>query len=373
MKQLTKIAIGGLAVAAVGVVFGPTWMPVPRAAQEIGIPQNVIFHGRAELSAFQKPPPPLAPAAEGGPSATEAYKNVKILTDVSAAEFMRIQYAITAWVAPTQGCAFCHAGTNYASDAKPTKAAARVMLQMTRHLNTDWSSHVSPAGVTCYSCHRGQPVPSGTWFPNEPQPQHLMAEKTENWQEIGDTVHKFFPDAGFAEYYLYDQPVRVQSDTIEPNHSISSWPEAKNIYEMMMQYSDSIGVNCGYCHASRNWADWSQSSPYRWIGYDALRLVREVNNDFMLPIAKLIPQTRTLIGETTIPAMPVRMRGPQTGNGLVTCGTCHQGITKPLNGANMVNDYPGLGPLNPPGPIHGPDNIPRPASLVPASLVPARG
>ena len=252
MKQLTKIAIAGLAVAAVAVVFAPTWMPLPRAAEEIGFPQQVVFHGRAELSDWQKAPAPLAAAAEGGPSATETYKNVKVLTDVSAAEFMRIQYAITAWVAPNQGCAFCHAGTNYASDEKPTKAAARVMLQMTRHLNADWSSHVSPSGVTCYTCHRGQPVPSGTWFPDAPMPQHLMAERTENWQEIGDTVHKFFPDVGFAEYYLSDQPIRVQSDTIEPNGSISSWPEAKNIYEMMMQYSDSIGVNCGYCHNSRN-------------------------------------------------------------------------------------------------------------------------
>ena len=359
MKSITKVSIVAVVAAAAIVVFAPTWTPVPPSADEIGFPQEVLFHSKAETSAYNKAPPPLAPAVTGGPSATATYKNVQVLTDVSAAEFMRLQYAITAWVAPKQGCAFCHAGDNYASDAKPTKAAARVMLQMTRHLNTDWSSHVGPAGMTCYTCHRGQPVPSATWFPDAPMPQHRMAESTENWQEIGDTVHKFFPDVGFAEYYLSDQPIRVQSDTIEPNHSISSWPEAKNIYEMMMQMSDSIGANCGYCHNSRNWADWAQSSPYRWIGYDALRLVREINNDFMLHLATVIPQTRTLIGETTIPAMPERMRSAQTGNGFITCGVCHQGVTKPLNGANMVNDYPGLGPLAPPGPIHGPGNVPH--------------
>ena len=359
MKSITKVAVAALVAGGAFVVFAPTWMPVPRSAEEVAFPQNVQFYNKAELSDYNKAPTPLAPAAEGGPSATQAYQNVKVLTDVSAAEFMRIQYAITAWVSPKQGCAFCHEGTNWASDAKPTKAAARVMLQMTRHLNTDWSSHVAPAGMTCYTCHRGQPVPSDTWFPDKPKPTHQMAEATENWQEIGDTVHKFFPDAGYAEYYLKDEPIRVQSETIEPNHSISSWPEAKNIYEMMMEMSDDIGVNCGYCHQSRNWASWQQSSPYRWSGYDALRLVRQVNNDFMLRIAELVPQTRTLAGETTIPAMPVRMQGAQPGNGLVACGTCHQGLTNPLNGANMVNDYPGLGPLAPPGPLHGPGNIPH--------------
>ena len=359
MKSITKVASVVIVAAGAFVLFAPNWMPVPRSAQEVSFPQNVIFHGKADLSDYNKAPPPLAAAVDGGPSATASYKNVKVLTDVSAAEFMRIQYAITAWVSPKQGCAFCHVGTDYASDAKPTKAAARVMLQMTRHLNTDWSSHVAPSGMTCYTCHRGQPVPSYTWFPDKPMPAHPMSEPTENWQEIGDTVHKFFPDAGWAEYYLSDQPIRVQSDTIEPNHSISSWPEAKNIYEMMMQMSTSIGVNCGYCHQSRNWASWQQSSPYRWLGYDALRLVREVNNDFMLRIADIVPQTRTLVDETSIPSMPVRMRGAQPGNGLIICGTCHQGVTKPLNGANMVNDYQGLGPLAPPGPIHGPGNIPH--------------
>jgi hypothetical protein len=28
---------------------------------------------------------------------------------------------------------------------------------------------------------------------------------------------------------------------------------------------------------------------------------------------------------------------------MVVCKTCHQGVLKPLQGVNMVNDYPGLG------------------------------
>ncbi len=354
MKSITWIGIAGLAAAAAFVVFVPRWDGPPRSSDEVSFPQGILFHTAAEKAASNTPPPPLAPAAIGGPSAIETYKNVKVLTDVSAAEFMRLQYAITAWVSPKEGCGFCHAGENYASDEKPTKGAARIMMQMTRHLNTDWATHVNPvagAGMTCYTCHRGQPVPEAIWYPDAPGPQPRASGGTENWQESADTVRKFFPDNGFAEYYLDDQPIHVLSETIEPSRTIGSWPEAKRIYEMMMQMSDGIGANCGLCHNSRAFNDWSQSSPYRWIGFAALRLTRDLNRNFLAPMAALIPESRTLIGETRIPALPERMTGAQIGNGLVNCATCHQGILKPMNGANMVHDYPGLTrPLSPTDP-----------------------
>ena len=44
---------------------------------------------------------------------------------------------------------------------------------MTQHINSAWKeNHVGGAGVTCYTCHRGQPVPANIWFtdpgPNRP-------------------------------------------------------------------------------------------------------------------------------------------------------------------------------------------------------------
>lgn len=342
MKSITAVAAAGVLAAAAFVVFVPTWTGVPHAAQEVGFPQQVLFHGAAERAPGNQAPSPLPPAKEGGPSATEAYKNVTVLTDVSAAEFMRLQEAITAWVSPKEGCGFCHEGGDYASDAKPQKAAARVMLQMTRHLNADWSQHVAGAGVTCYTCHRGQPVPGATWFPSAPAPQRRFIAKRDNWQENATTVRGFFPDNGFAEYFLDDQPIAAQSTTIEPTHTIGSWAENKRIYEMMMQMSDGIGANCGYCHNSRAFESWAESTPYRWNAWHAIRMVRDVNRNYLLQVAPLVPQSRTLEGETRIPAIPARLTGAQAGNGLVTCVTCHLGVTKPLGGANMVHDYPGL-------------------------------
>ena len=346
MKSLTWVATLGVLAAGAFVVFVPTWTGPPVSADELGFPQEIQFHSAAERAPRNQAPPALPPAEEGGPSATETYHNVQVLTDVSAAEFMRLQTALTQWVSPKQGCEFCHTGADYASDAKPQKNVARVMLRMTRHLNTDWSNHVAGAGVTCYTCHRGQPVPAELWIPSAPKPQRRFVAQQDDWRESADTVRKFFPDAGFAEYFLGEAPIAVQSTTVDHAGTGSSFVEAKRIYEMMMQMSDGIGANCGTCHNSRNFQSWEESSPYRWVGYDAIRLVRDLNRNFLLPVAAIAPQTRTLTTETRLPVLPARETGVQFGNGFVLCATCHTGIIKPLNGANMVHDYPGLsGPV----------------------------
>jgi photosynthetic reaction center cytochrome c subunit len=342
MKALTAWGSAGLLVAAAFVLFVPTWTGVPPGASQVGFPQQIQFAAAEATLAANQAPAALPPAPAGGPMATAVYKNVQVLTDVSAAEFMRTQQAITQWVAPQQGCSFCHAGTDYASDAKATKIAARAMLRMTRHLNGDWASHVAPAGVTCFTCHRGQPVPAQIWFPDSAPPIHAFIGQQDNWQESADTVRKFFPDAGWAEYYLQDEPIAGQSTTALPNNTIGSFDEVKRIYEMMMQMSAGIGVNCGYCHNSRAFADWSQSTPYRWVGYAAIRLVRDLNNNFLLPLAQTIPQSRELAHATDLPVIPARQEGVQAGNGLVVCATCHNGLTQPLNGAAMLQAYPAL-------------------------------
>ena len=37
---------------------------------------------------------------------------------------------------------------------------------MTRHINADWKQHVAETGVTCYTCHRGKPVPQTSGSPS---------------------------------------------------------------------------------------------------------------------------------------------------------------------------------------------------------------
>ena len=113
----------------------------------------------------QAVPAALPGAPSEGPKAAETMQNVKVLGDLSVAEFTRTMVAITNWVAPEQGCLFCHAqGEDLSSDTLYTKVVARRMIEMTRHVNGNWKTHVADTGVTCYTCHRGNAVPPEIWF-----------------------------------------------------------------------------------------------------------------------------------------------------------------------------------------------------------------
>jgi len=111
---------------------------------------------------------PAAPA--DGPKAKQVYQNVQVLGDLSAAQFTRLMASMTTWIAPEEGCGYCHNLANFAEDSKYTKVVARRMIQMTQHVNEDWKSHVAETGVTCWTCHRGQPVPATVWFKPDTAP-----------------------------------------------------------------------------------------------------------------------------------------------------------------------------------------------------------
>ena len=108
-------------------------------------------------------PVALPQAPTDGPRAGQVYKNVQVLGGLSAAQLTRLMVSMTSWVAPNEGCVYCHNPVNFAEDSKYTKVVARKMIQMNQHINTDWSSHVSTTGVTCYTCH----IPSSLFRASE--------------------------------------------------------------------------------------------------------------------------------------------------------------------------------------------------------------
>ena len=87
--------------------------------------------------AANQAPAPLEPAEEGGPKASQVYQNVQVLGDLSVAQFNRLMVAMTAWVSPEQGCAYCHNVQNFADDGLYTKLVARRMTQMTQTINEE--------------------------------------------------------------------------------------------------------------------------------------------------------------------------------------------------------------------------------------------
>ncbi len=104
-------------------------------------------------------------------------------------------------------------------------------------------------------------------------------------------------------------------------------------YALMMHFSQSLGVNCTYCHNSRAFGDWSQSTPQRVVAWHGIRMVRDLNDTYMDSLHDVFPRVR---------------RGPTDDVAKINCATCHQGVFKPLYGVSMVTTFPELkGPLPP--------------------------
>ena len=92
------------------------------------------------------------------------------------------------------------------------------MLQMTRHINKDWKAHVATTGVTCYTCHRGQPVPSNIWFENPGAP-HAGGFAATNYgfghpaKTNGDTS---LPVDPLTSYLENNEQIRVEATSALP-------------------------------------------------------------------------------------------------------------------------------------------------------------
>jgi photosynthetic reaction center cytochrome c subunit len=212
------------------------------------------------------------------------------------------------------------------------QAVTRAMTDMTQAINTKWRSHVGAQGVTCFTCHRNQAIPPETWFPRVPKETPPMVATSENWNETAQTVRNFFPDNGWALYFLQNEPIHVQSKTALRIGTVAPQLVAKRVYEFMMQMSNDIGVNCGYCHNSRAMADWNQSTPNRWTGYTAIQMTRDIDQHFLFNQADLFLQTREYLKQNSLVVPPDR-RVSDAAPGLIVCASCHYGHTKPETGA----------------------------------------
>jgi hypothetical protein len=161
------------------------------------------------------PPEPYPLPADEGPRASEVYQNVQVLGDLSAERFNHLMASITAWVSPEQGCNYCHNPNNLADDSVYTKNVARRMLQMTRGINGRWANHVQDTGVTCYTCHRGQPVPQYIWA-QEPKPDDFSVRGQKRGQNTpaANVGYASLPYSAFQRYLSGDPgSIRVASDS----------------------------------------------------------------------------------------------------------------------------------------------------------------
>jgi photosynthetic reaction center cytochrome c subunit len=315
-----------------------------------GVQMGSVYNPRTvELVKAANTVPAALPAAvtgEGIPLAKDTYQNIQVLKDLNIAEFTRVMQAMTDWVAPKQGCAYCHNTANLADDSMYQKVVARRMIEMTRHLNIDYKQHVAATGVTCYTCHRGQNIPANTWFINagmqvkgaaaEPNGQNAPAAS------VGSTALPYDP---FLPFLRDAKPIRVQSATALPTGTKSSIQHTEQTYGLMVHMSKALGVNCTFCHNSRAFEDWSSSTPQRVTAWHGVRMVRELNTAYLEPLTSKFPAKRL---------------GPTGDVAKVYCTTCHQGVNKPLYGVSMAKDYPELTQIH--AAVEAPPAPPPPAA-----------
>jgi photosynthetic reaction center cytochrome c subunit len=281
--------------------------------------------------ALNRAPEPSAKLDPSGQPASAVYQNVQVLKDVDSNELLRLMNDITAWVAPEQGCAYCHAeGEELSSDKLYTKVVARRMLEMTRHINTDWKTHVGDTGVTCYTCHRGHPVPTYVWFqdPRSAEVHGLLGNRAGKNAPAPMAGLTALPSDPMTAFLDYANEIRVVSATALPQADRSSIKQTEWTYALMIHISEALGVNCTFCHNTRSFFAWDQSTPQRVTAFYGVRMVRDLNQNYLKGLSAQFPPGRL---------------GPLGDGPKVDCATCHQGVSKPLYGASLASDYPELG------------------------------
>jgi photosynthetic reaction center cytochrome c subunit len=331
MKTPVIIALCLGAAATLGLAF-TFERPIPDTVQRgfRGTGMVQVYNPRviAKNASLNEAPPAQDAQDPSGQKSSEVYENVKVLGDLDSNEFLRLMAAITEWVSPEQGCAYCHVEEGLASDKLYTKVVARRMLQMTQHINNDWTTHVGQTGVTCYTCHRGNPVPKNIWFIDPKQDRVGMGGKAGQNAASTKVALTSLPNDPFTRYLLNAEEIRVTGPTALPTGNRHSIKQAEGTFGLMTHLSQSLGVNCTYCHNSRAFNEWDGGPPQRATAWYGIRMARDLNNDYLTPLG---------------PTYPAQRLGPSGDAPKANCTTCHQGAFKPLYGAQMLKDYKGLG------------------------------
>jgi photosynthetic reaction center cytochrome c subunit len=129
-------------VFAIGIFFQGDRPPVKSEQHGFRGTGMVLLnhpHDVEELKAANQIPHSVPSAADEGPKAGAVYRNLKVLGDVPIGEFTRLMVNMTQWVAKDKGCAACHNVNDFADDQLYTKVVARRMLEMVKHVNTEWT------------------------------------------------------------------------------------------------------------------------------------------------------------------------------------------------------------------------------------------
>ncbi|MGY6412447.1 MAG: photosynthetic reaction center cytochrome PufC [Alkalilacustris sp.] len=273
--------------------------------------------------------PPVVPT-EDSVRAGDVVENIEpLLADLTVENYERLLEAMRSWTGIED---LLEPGLeNYQT------TVARSMIQMTQELNEFWGAHVNQnvgernVGVSCFTCHRGEPVPTHTWH-KLGDVNMAAAGWSANQNRV--TVQSQFtslPSDALEKYLLEANPINVHD--LEPRVSRemrnpATWQDTERTFSLMNYISNSLGVNCTFCHNTRAFYDPAQHTPQWTIANLGIIMVQEINNDWLVPLTDVLPEHRL---------------GPIFGDvGKVACATCHKGYQQPMHRLDMISDWPEL-------------------------------
>lgn len=277
---------------------------------------------------------------EGGEElAKDLYQNVQVLGDLTDDNFNRVMLAMTQWVAPDEGCAYCHGDVDiedYGSDDLYTKVVSRRMIEMTQNINENWDGHVNAnkeVGVTCYTCHRGEAVPSNIWFKVSPVNAATAGWSANQNRATSISQSTSLPSDALEKYLLEEETIAVHSlesreEGVPGQDEYASIQDTERTYALMNYFANSLGVNCVFCHNSRAFYDGAQVTPQWGTASLGILMVQELNNEYLVPLKDTYPAER--LG-------PIYADAPKAA-----CKTCHKGYQQPMQGLNVIGNYPEL-------------------------------
>lgn len=326
-------AVGaGVVVAALLVAGGQPFQTKHMQTGPRGTAMNVPEYKRA----VERPDPTIAGYVSSAPivpqggdeMAVDAFENVPpALEGLTAANYERLLAAMRSWTGIPD---LMEDPEHYQSQV------AYQMIEMTQALNEEWDIHVNAnaeVGVTCYTCHRGEVVPSEIWYKITPVSptfagwsanQNRATALSQSTSLPSDALEHFLLDYGIIS--VHDLDSRVAGSPAEGE--LPSIQDAERTYSLMNYIDNSLGVNCVFCHNSRAFYDVGQATPQWATAQLGIAMVQELIESYLLPLEGILPEDR--LG-------PVHGDVPKAA-----CKTCHKGYQQPMQGLNVIADWPEL-------------------------------
>lgn len=331
------VAGSAVFVAAMIVGFG---QPFPTESQQTG-PRGTGMHVQEFVSDLAVYPDvegfftsePVVPA-EGAAVMGDAAGVPPALANLTPENYARLVTAMREWTGIPD---LLEPG----NDSYQTQVAYS-MIEMTQNINQNWIGHVqanAEVGVTCYTCHRGQAVPNNVWFKVSPVNSNvagwsanqnrvtMVSNFTSLPSDYLETYLLADESGNYANIGVHDLESRVQQQPGDPLIQ-----QAERTYAFMNYFANSLGVNCVFCHNSRAFYDPGQVTPQWATASLGIAMVQETLELYILPLQDVLPAER--LG-------PVYADVPK-----LACRTCHQGEQQPLNGLNVIRNWPELAVLD---------------------------